>query len=309
MTPLVLLLPVAAIRIRTTKAKPSFPMNLVAICPARNEGWILGLTARAALLYCDSIVIFNHASTDDTAEIIDGLIKEFPSRVNLIESSDPEWREMEHRQCLLDFARAIGATHIANVDADEILAGDLLPTIRGHIERLQPGTFLGIPMKNLHRSIAEYRADPSPFGSMAGTMLAFADAPNLGWAAKNGYDHHSRAPQGSRMGNILSTDGGLMHLQFASWRRLVAKHKAYRILERLKYPGKRVEDIERLYSQATDESGLKLRPVPSSWWQPYEHLMGYLDLDREPWQEGYVRRAVAEHGSAHFAGLNLIGLA
>ena len=36
-------------------------MRLIAIMPCRNSDWILGLTARAALLWCDGIAILNHA--------------------------------------------------------------------------------------------------------------------------------------------------------------------------------------------------------------------------------------------------------
>lgn len=281
-------------------------MKLTAMMACRNEAWDVGLTLRAALKWNDSAVVLLHACTDETEQIVAQIETENPGRILVITESDPTWKEMTHRQTMLDAARMMGATHATVADADEILCGDLLPTIRGHIERLQPRQFLGIPMKNLHRSIAQYRADDSPFGSRAGTMLAFADAPALGWAARNGYDHHSRAPHGiERPPVMLATEGGLMHLQFASWRRLVAKHRGYRILERLKYPSKPVAEIERMYSLATNETGLKLKPVPASWWQPYEHLMGYLDLDRDPWQEEYVAEMIDQHGLVHFAGLNI----
>lgn len=283
-------------------------MHLTAIMPCRNESWILGLSARAALMYCDSIVIGNHASTDDTAAIIDALYREFPGRVHFIEFAGPEWREMDHRQSLLDFVRALGATHIAPIDADEVLCGDMLPTIREDIEKLTPGQFCGIKMRNLHRSIAEYRSDNSPFGSQAGTMLAFADGAGLCWAAKNGYQHHSRSPQGSRMGGMVK-GSGLMHLQFANWRRLIAKHALYKAMERTKYPQKPVAEIERTYNLAPNETGLELTAVPASWWMPYEHFMGYLNLDREPWQEAETRRLVAAYGQDYFAGLSLFGLA
>lgn len=284
-------------------------MNLVAIMPARNEGWVLGLSARAVLMWCDSLVILDHASTDDTADVIAQVSQEHPGRVFEMRESQTEWREMHHRQELLDCARMIGATHVAPVDADEVLSANLIDEIRGRIEALAPGTFCGIPMKNLHRSINRYRADNSPFGSQAGTMLAFADAPHLGWKPRNGYDHHQRSPHGSRMGQMIRCEGGLLHLQFASWRRLLAKHAAYKVMERCKYPSKSVHQIEQTYSLAPNEKGLQLADVPTAWVDRYEHLMQYLDLDREPWHAAEVARLVAEHGAQHFNGLNLYGVA
>jgi glycosyltransferase involved in cell wall biosynthesis len=280
-------------------------VNLVAIMPARNEGWVLGLSARAVLMWCDSLVILDHASTDDTADIIARVSQEHPGRVFEMRESQTEWREMHHRQELLDCARMIGATHVAPVDADEVLSANLIDGIRGRIEALAPGTFCGIPMKNLHRSINRYRADNSPFGSQAGTMLAFADAAHLGWKPRNGYDHHQRSPHGSRMGQMIRCEGGLLHLQFASWRRLVDKHRAYRVLERLKYPQKPVSEIERLYSLATNEKGLETKETPAEWLDRYADLMQYVDLERKPWQADYVDEMIDLHGIEMFSGLRV----
>jgi len=284
-------------------------VNLTAIMPARNEGWVIGLTARAVLMWCDSLIVLNHASDDDTGDIIDAISNEHPGRVFEMRESSPEWREMHHRQSLLEAARAMGATHIAPVDADELLSANLIDGIRGQIERLVPGQFNGIPMKNLHRSINQYRADNSPFGSQAGTMLAFADAPHVAWKPTNGYDHHQRSPHGSKMGHMIRCEGGLLHLQFASWRRLLAKHAAYKCMERVKYPAKSVQQIDQTYSLAPNEAGLRLADVPASWLDRYAPLIHHLDLDREPWHTGEVRRLVGEYGRSYFEPMNLFGVA
>jgi glycosyltransferase involved in cell wall biosynthesis len=283
-------------------------MNLTAIMPARNEGWVLGLSARSALKWCDALVVLDHASTDDTPELLESLAKEYPGRVYTISVDDPSWPEMAHRQQLLEFARAIGSTHIAPVDADEVLAGEMLPIVRGRVEQLGAGKYIGTPMRNLHRSIHQYRCDNSPFGSQAGTMLAFCDHPSLYWQSKDGYDHHQRSPHKSSMGAGMR-GAGILHLQFASWRRLTAKHAWYKCMERLKYPSKSIADIEKQYSLAPNETGLQLADVPAEWWHPYEEYMHYLDLDRDPWQESAVRHMVADHGAEKFDGLNLYGVA
>ena len=49
-------------------------------------------------------------------------------------------------------------------------------------------------------------------------------------------------------------------------------------------------------------------PAPADWWAGYEHLMQYLDVDAEPWQEAEVRWLIKEHGPAKFAGLDLFGV-
>ena len=96
-------------------------MRIVSITPARNESWVLGFSLRAALRWVDHAVVLVHASTDGTLDVARAVQVEHVGRVTIIEESDPVWREMAQRQRLLDTARACGATHVANIDADEVL--------------------------------------------------------------------------------------------------------------------------------------------------------------------------------------------
>lgn len=284
-------------------------MKLVSITPARNEAPMLGLSLRALLQWVDAAVVLVHASTDNTLDIAHDVAAEYPNRVHILIQNDPVWREMRDRQMLLNAARQLRATHIAPVDADEVLTGNLLPTIRADVERLDYGRFLGIPMKNLHRSIHQYRSDNGIWGARAGTMLAFRDSPELSWQSTDGYDHHHRHPHGSRLARILKCEGGLMHLQFADWRRLTAKHALYKMVERVRWPRKDVAEIDRLYSLALNEESAELSPVPESWWQPYErHMQQHLHLGAEPWHEAECRRMWERHGAAYFNGLNLFAV-
>lgn len=283
-------------------------MKLVSITPARNESWVLGLSLRALLRWVDAAVVLVHASTDDTLEIASTVAGEYPGRVTVLQEGDRVWREMRDRQRLLEAARRCGGTHIAAIDADEVLTGNLLPSIRGDIETLEPARFLGIPLRNLHRSVNQYRSDGGIWGRQSGTMLAFRDAPELGWEATGGYDHHHRHPHGSRHARRLDVDGGLMHLQFASWRRLTAKHALYKMIERVRWPEKSVAEIDRLYSMALNETGAQVSPVPAAWWDPYRDILPHLMLDAHPWQEAECTRLRAEHSGETFSGLNLFGV-
>src|SRR5215475_9209519 len=104
-------------------------MKLTAIMPVRNEEWILGLSARVALEWCDELVVLNHCSFDRTHAILEEISRE-TGRVRFAAHNTSQWREMEHRQQLLDIARHYEATHIALIDADEVLCADSLPGIR-----------------------------------------------------------------------------------------------------------------------------------------------------------------------------------
>lgn len=279
-------------------------MKLIGILPVRNEDWIIGLSLRALLMWCDELVVLNHCSTDNTADILADL-----ERVHVITETDPVWHEMAQRQRLLEAARYHGATHVAIVDADEVLCGDLLPLIRGFAERLDPGSTMYGPMKMLHRGINEYRHDGSIWSDAVSSVL-FHDAPECGWQSQNGYDHHHRQPMHSRRGGTISVPA-LMHLQFAHWRRLRAKHALYKVTERIRWPEKPIKKIEKMYNLALDEQDLGTHPVPPAWWAPYRDLMKYLRIDQreEQWQERETRRLVKKHGCHTFKGLNLFGVA
>lgn len=287
-------------------------MKLIGLMTVRNEEAFLAFSARVALRWCDGLVILDHASNDRTAAILRELRAEYGDRVTLLHEPSPEWAEMSHRQRTLDAAREIGATHCAIIDADEVLTGNLMGWIRPQVEQLQPGQLLQIPMRNMWRRLSHYRSDRSPFGSMAITTVAFGVAPFLSWQDANGYPHHHREPYGAtgvRRVYPQQLDGGVMHLQFVQWERLVAKQVLYRMSERTRFLHKRVEDIERMYSLSTNEDGIEIAPAGQDWWEPHADIAHHLDFSAPIWQAAECKRLMAEYGPEWFEGLNLHGVA
>jgi hypothetical protein len=288
-------------------------MNLLGTMPVRNEGCFLGLTLRAALLWCDAMVVGLHACTDDSEAIVQQVAEENPGRIHLVFQPESEWVEMAQRQRLLERARQEKATHIAIVDADEVLAGCLLSDVRSWIEH-SGFHVLQMPWICLARSLHCFYA--SGIWSSAWVTMAFRDRPELHWAARNGYDFHHRHPMGTALSHVRSPRapayGGLMHLQFVDERRLRAKQALYKITEVLRWPGRStVEQINELYNPAvyqSDPSRYRTFPVTADWWGPYSAWLQHLHIEREPWQAEEVRRLVAEHGREKFAGLDLFGL-
>jgi hypothetical protein len=282
-------------------------MRLIGIMPVRNEEWVLGLSLRVALLWCDAVVVLEHASTDGTAGILAAVADESPDRVTILSEPSPLWAEMSHRQRLLEAARALRATHIALIDADEVLTANTLPMIRGAAERLRPAQCLVVPMRAMWRSPDRYRVDPGSLWTGATITVAFRDAPGICWRAAGGYDFHHREPYGSHLGQMTARGGGVMHLQFADRRRMVAKHALYKITEMLRWPRRRpAGKVDGQYAASLDEAGLETAAAPADWWHglPREHL----HIGLEPWQEREVRRLWELYGAARFEGLDLYGL-
>lgn len=285
-------------------------MRLVGLMPVRNESYILALSARVALTWCDDLVILLHDCVDGSSDIVTELSDNEPGRVHIFRDLSPSWPEMEHRQMLLEAARSHGATHIALIDADEILTGDILPgVIRAHVAATSPAHILQLPLYNLRGGIDRYHANGT-WGNRI-ISVAFADSPELHWG---GDRFHAREPQGKRLRGfqpIAQGGGGVMHLWASSIDRCRAKHRLYKIAERIRWPENDVRQIEFMYNQ-WERGGLREDPsrwtyaqVPESWWAPYAHWMKYLDVDAPNWQDAECDQIIAQYGRAYFKGLTV----
>jgi hypothetical protein len=217
---------------------------------------------------------------------------------------------MDHRQRTLDAGRLAGGTHFAIIDADEILTANLVGGIRPYIEAMSPGDNINLPMIPCWRSLAEYRNDRSIWSRTQLTAV-FRDAPSVHWVADRGYQHHRRLPYGTSgvtTSPFKREVGGVMHLQFANWERLVAKHAWYKMIETLRWPGRRsVAEFNKMYGHALDERGIRLSRCQDAWWEPT--IMRLIHPHGgEPWQAAECRRMWAEHGPEKFTGLELWGV-
>lgn len=286
-------------------------MKIVGLTLARNEDWIIGYSLRAALRWCDEIVVLDHASTDSTGALVRAISNDAPGRVHYEREDDPVWKEMEYRQRLLDRARSLGATHLAIVDADEVLTANLLPSIRDYFSRLREREILQFPMIPIWGSPLRRRVDNCVW-TRARITLGFRDHPDLFWKAKeDGYDFHHREPYNSVKGiSVLNPEqGGVMHYQWATRRRLVAKQALYKATEVLRWPGREpVAKVDARYNPATDERGLLTVPINDHWVAAYGLDLEMASWLAEPWQEAELNRLITEHGRERFAGLNFFGV-
>ncbi len=281
--------------------------KIVAILPVRNEGWILSASLRALLMFVDEVVVSLHNCTDNSFEITREVWKE-TGRVCSYPEDTQHWSEMAQRQKLLERARELGATHIVTVDADELLSGDLLPTIRQRIEALPLGVMLRLPLLNLRGCLNRVH-NTGLWGSPdMNTSVAFRDEPGIHWAAQDGYQHHCREPKGRTWAIPQPTSrmSGLLHLQFVSDRRLKAKQYLYQLQDKLRWPNRAMEPYVRTVREHFSAPGIGA-PAPDSWWAPYAHLAHYMDINREPWQIGECARLIREHPGIE-KGLDNFGL-
>jgi glycosyltransferase involved in cell wall biosynthesis len=288
-------------------------VKTVALMKVRNEEWVLGCSLPAALLAADEVVILDHASTDRTPDIIRRTSELYAGRVHTLAHADPEWTEAAIQQRLLDAGREADGTHFLIIDADEVITGNILFSLRRWLHALRPGQGLATPWIAMWNSLDHYRDDDSVWGCNF-NLLGFRDAPDIRYAGgADGYDLHTRWPKGLAGENLCRLanphEGGVMHLQFANRRRLVAKHAWYKMTETIRFPGRKTAaEVDHLYSQALDETDLRRTHAGRDWWAPYRSLIREINMEIAPWHEEACRAMLAEHGESAFEGLDLWGV-
>lgn len=285
--------------------------RLVALMPAKNEAWIIGLSLTAALMWCDGVIVYDHASTDGTRQIIEEVMRGHVGRIRVIAGNEPAWNEMRIRQQLLEAAREQRADRVALIDADEILTANLLPAARECFARgCVPGFAMRLPMVSPWAGVDRVRAD----GAFGGSLYAgFAPSCRLEYTVPaDGYEMHGRVPAGLcdlELSLAPFGGGGVMHMQFASPARLRAKAVWYKMTEVLRF-GRHTSaaELNKTYDWALAEPDATM-PMPEVWWASYTQLAErYLNLRAEPWHLAEIRRMIAEHGRERFAGIEFHGI-
>jgi glycosyl transferase family 2 len=285
-------------------------MRLIGMMACRNEDWVIQTAIRVAMEWCDALVVLDHSSTDDTPHILEYLKEsQFKDRLICLSEADPSWSEMRHRQAMLEAARSAGATHLAIIDADELLTANMWERVRGEADRMRPNQLMQLPGYNLRGSLDKYHLT-GIWGDRWFSSV-FMDSSFLNW---NGDRFHHREPMGgvfSPWRPINQGQGGILHLWGSDERRLRAKHALYKMTETLRWPNKSRSEIDRLYSLAFNPSlnlnfdqSCRYADVPPCWWAHREHLK----LDVIPWQEVECCGLYERHGAHRFSGLDLFNV-
>lgn len=277
---------------------------ITGIMAFRSEQWIARLSIRAALQWCDHLVIWNHMPTPSDVLFIEQLPER--NRITHAICEDPDWNEMQHRQSMIEIARRHSPqtpTHLSIVDADEVASLGLRSRIRDCAEKLEPGQIATFPLKNLRRGW-QYHSN-GLWGSKRIISTVWREQPGIRYA---GHTFHKREPLGTRMVNFPHEDP-VVHGWGFSERRLIAKHRSYRCSERIQFPNKDAAEIEFTYSQycnggrGEDPSTWTYAPVPLEWIPEEERAL--VGGDEDLWQEAYVREVVANLGRERFTGLSI----
>lgn len=284
-------------------------MKIVGIMLSRGNGWILGLSARVALKWCDTLIIHDKGSLGNTEQVVHELLASEQNRIKLMETRDPGEESASDYNVMLELARSERATHIAFLNPEEALSSNLLPAIRQHIQFLELGQMLELPMIACWKSFKKYRNDKSPW-STVDQPIAFRDSPSIHWRESSS-NKDEIYPQGIVWGSfrpISRVKGGILNLERVNWRNFRAKHHLRRMRESLKWLGDgEIEKANHRFKALLDEAGIKLSKIPASWWTEYLDLFEYVLMSGKSWYESEATKLWSENDAMLFEGIEVPG--
>lgn len=274
--------------------------RIIVITPIKNESWILKEFLSAASLYADHIIISDHSSTDNSIQIADT----FP-KATVIKTKFEKFAESERRDELLIAARQYGVNNlILSIDADEFLTPTLFTS--GSLEQLksQPiGTRFHVPLWNVRPGFDKY-------WSPGLTPIGFIDD-GSNHPGKDAI-HFPRIPQKKDAPSLELSKGGLLHLQFIQWDRMMSKHRWYKVWETINFPNKSAVEIFRRYDHMNILPKSALLELDPRHIDEYKemgvNLKSLENAEKVFWWDAEVKKLVAKHGIKLFRFLDLKGL-
>ena len=230
----------------------------------------------------------------------DGPDNQLHPKVTFLHDYSDIFEEVIQLQELLLVGRALGGTHFAIIDADEVASATLIPAARGIAAKLQHGEVATVPMLYIRENWMVPITGP---WSNRDVAWIFADRPDLAYC---GDQFHLRMPV-NHDGRLKThrRNAGILHLWGLDECRLIAKTRLIKMVERVRWPHKPLAQIEQRYSGAVrvnEETRVHLSPGRMI--DP-DLLAKHLHLDRDPWQIAFARKLIAEYGRDYFKGLDL----
>lgn len=275
-------------------------MKLVGLMVARNDAWILELSVKAALKWCDSVIVVNAGSKDRTQDVLLHLVKEHSDQLFSVLAPNGD-KNSDLMQLALDEARTKGATHIAILSPNEILTSNVI-CLRDVILTLELSTMVVLPSLFCWKNAQYYRDDTSTW-SRIDVPVAFKDSAGISWKGTTDLERAPRGFQWTTLRPVQRSAGGVVNLENVHWQRALAKHCLGEMKEILKRPSwKTPKSVQKIHP--LDEVGIRLSKIEDEWYEGYKSLFKLVSTAERSFYEDEVSRVFQEHGQEMFSEIH-----
>ena len=215
-------------------------LNVVGIIRLRNESNILESCLRCFFNFVDSVVVYDDCSDDNSVDIIRSFQQKNPEKsIKIIGNKSWKFNEAVAHSALFSEARKLQATHIFQIDCDEILSGIWLKNMiafKKCLSKMEPGDVLALPWIDLfdektriNRSKAQ-----TQLPIFRGTMYKDCIYCDDGLTTYDPSDliHVNIVPRIYKKRYIVADeDYSLLHLEFFNLTNIAIKKDWYKIFE------------------------------------------------------------------------------
>jgi hypothetical protein len=271
-------------------------VNVICVCPVKDEAAHLDRFLGAASCWATHIIIADQGSTDGSVEIT----RSYP-KARVIHNDSADFNEPVRQKLLIDAARQVaGPRVIVALDADEALSANVLASDEWRRAlAAPPGTAIFFQWVNL----------------LPGLSRAWITHTGLPWAyVDDGREHvgapihSSRVPCDPHGSRLDLDDVKVLHYQFTDWELMRRKHYWYQCWELLHTPGARACDIHRRYHHMDRIGEHECVDVKDDWFTAYEAAgIAVREVRTQPtdkWDRRVIELLFA-HGPERFRHLDI----
>ena len=268
--------------------------TVICMVPARNESWVLPHLIESAQQWADVIIIGDHNSADNSAEIAQRY-----DYVKLITLHNPAYDEDIRRKVLLEEARKIpGKRLIVSIDADEMISANWANSPEWQqMLNAAPGTSFRFDWVELLPGLEQ--------ACVFGMTAAFVDDDSEYQGVKI---HSPRIP--ATGGEVVALQQiKLLHYDLVDPQRMLSRHRWYKCWEYL-------ENHKRPWAVCVTYQDTRFKrydapvvPVEPAWVEGYQWLDDYRaqapKVAKRYWWDEEVLNYFDRYGLHHFRKLNI----